>query len=170
MATLNVETKTKIEIEVTYPMYFKNHSETELVKMNSERDGIEIKKDSIKKSILSATDFYGMYRPATEEEFNKLFQECMTSISSLLIASDIKLLSQLEEDNISYFLFGEDACRVFEESGEIEDVLKVEGYAIHEQRSKDSIGSFLHAYDGWGAYIELTKDQYEYINNYLTNN
>ena len=74
-----------------------------------------------------------------------------------------KAPEQPKENNVSYFLFGADACRVFEESGEIEEVLKIEGYAIHKHHSNDSIGKFLSDYDGWEAYVELTKEQYDFL-------
>jgi len=174
MATLKVQTKTTIEIEVTYPMYFKNNSETEIVKMNSEHDGIEIKKDSIKKTNLSATDFYGMYSPATEEEFNKLFQECMTSISSILMASDIELLPKLQpkkERSIEYFLFGEVASKQYSEIGRDFVFTSDGGYALYVfDDYKHDIMDFVDAYDGWDGFAKIPKEDYEFINNYLTNN
>lgn len=64
-------------------------------------------------------------------------------------------------DNTSYFLFGADACRILEESGEIEDVLKVDSYEIYEHHSNDSLGKFF--YDGWEGYVELSKEQYDFL-------
>lgn len=74
-----------------------------------------------------------------------------------------ELTEQPKENNVSYFLFGADACMNLEEDDNIEDVLKADTFAIHEFNTKDSISSFLHAYDGWGNQVELTKEQYDFL-------
>jgi len=95
MAILKVKTEQEIELIVTYPMYFKNHDSSELVKMNTEDDGIEITIDTIKKTLFDASQCYSIYKLATKEEFNKLFQETKSNINSLLImASDVDSLPQ----------------------------------------------------------------------------
>lgn len=95
MAILKVETTQETELEVTYPMYFKNHDSSEIVKMNTEDDGIEITIDTIKKTVFNASQCYSVYKPSTEEEFIKLFQETKSNINSLLImASDVDSLPQ----------------------------------------------------------------------------
>ena len=95
MAILKVQTTQEAELIVTYPMYFKNHDQSEMVKMNTEDDGIEITMDTIKKTVFNASQCYSIYKLATEEEFIKLFQGTKSNINSLLImASDVDSLPQ----------------------------------------------------------------------------
>lgn len=72
-----------------------------------------------------------------------------------------KLAEQPEE--LKYYLFGADACMALEENDDIKDVLEVDTFALHEFNTNDSISSFLHAYDGWGGQVELTKEQYDFL-------
>lgn len=97
MAILKVQTTQETELEVTYPMYFQNHDSSEMVKMNTEDDGIEITIDTIKKTVFTASQCYSVYKPSTEEEFIKIFQKTKSNINSLLImASDVNSLPQPE--------------------------------------------------------------------------
>lgn len=105
MAILKVNKKEEIELIVTYPMYFKSHDSSEMVKMNTEDEGIEITDSSIKKAIFNAKGNYEIYQLATEEEFIKLFNECKSNINSLLImASDVDSLPQPELKEIDDIL------------------------------------------------------------------
>lgn len=102
MAILKVQTTQEAELIVTYPMYFKNHDSSEMVKMNTEDDGIEITIGTIKKSVFNASQCYSVYKLATEEEFIKLFQETKSNINSLLImASDVDSLPQPKLNEIN---------------------------------------------------------------------
>lgn len=102
MAILKIQSKEIKEIIVTYPMYFKNHDSSEMVKMNTEDDGIEITIGTIKMSVFNASQCYSVYKLATEEEFNTLFQETKSNINSLLImASDVDSLPQPDSKEIN---------------------------------------------------------------------
>jgi hypothetical protein len=62
-----------------------------------------------------------------------------------------------------YFLFGEQVCRTLDTEG-LKEALKSandNGYSIYEWNENSSPAELLGEYDGWNAYMEITKKEYE---------
>jgi hypothetical protein len=65
-----------------------------------------------------------------------------------------------------YFLFGEAVCRELEEEG-IKEAVKVgkeNGCAIYMWNENSSPVELLSGFDGWNAWLKITKKQYDAFN------
>jgi len=71
-----------------------------------------------------------------------------------------------EEMKVTYYLFGEDACREFEEEGIDSVVERYEDNDLTYETFKFIDGvtnsaSLIESYDGWNGYAILTQEEYE---------
>lgn len=88
-------------------------------------------------------------------------------IESLLGPEIEEIWRREREPKNEYFLFGEEACEVFDDKG-IKGIIKYAkgygGYAIYEwNKNKSATGELLEAFDGWSGYTLLTKEEHDLL-------
>lgn len=66
-----------------------------------------------------------------------------------------------------YFLFGTEACRIYFEDLDINEVIEKCGddFDVFKFEVGGNPTELLHAYSGWGDYCCITKEDYETITN-----
>jgi hypothetical protein len=84
---------------------------------------------------------------------------------TVIFDSYVEVAEQVKELKEYYFLFGETACRQYQDKESFEEFLENldDSFSIHKFIEGDDPTILLEAMNGWFDYAKITKEEYEQL-------